>query len=403
MTAGAKIEQLLELTGTPPERRAGARKNYNSLVEREGEQAIDQRIAEFEAMHSQVTAWRESRRPAAAAATASADVRQPTRTRHDVGSHVAAPAFLNMLAREKLLARRLEGYIDALMVHVDHLWASQRLADIDQIATLGREAGFLTIEPANPFGTNRLFSARTSANLVRLIEALADKGPSNAEHSLFEKIEDLVRSIESASPVLAIRRIDTDQTLSGLGRIAAFANDLVPDAIFTLNRGGASVGRFVKEYLRLDIPVIPLEGDSTGVRLASSFIGPPVLFKPLVIDDVARSGRTVAQAFDWIGQNYPSAAPRATTIAASLDAIELVGQACLLTSNPMEHGAIELPYDPHAGFAIETLGRYTVYVFGANATSPENRLVVSTDIVDKLVAEQGRLFAEMDRVLKSTF
>ncbi|WP_035658031.1 hypothetical protein, partial [Bradyrhizobium sp. STM 3809] len=113
MTASAKIEQLLELTGTPPERRAGARKNYNSLVEREGEQAIDQRIAEFEAMHSQVTAWRESRRPAAAA---SADVRQPTKARHDAGSNVAAPAFLNILAREKLLARRLEGYIDALMV-----------------------------------------------------------------------------------------------------------------------------------------------------------------------------------------------------------------------------------------------------------------------------------------------
>ena len=85
-----------------------------------------------------------------------------------------------------------------------------------------------------------------------------------------------------------------------------------------------------------------------------------------------------------------------------MDAIELVGQACLLTSNPMEHGAIELPYDPHAGFAIETLGRYTVYVFGANATSPENRLVVSTDIVDKLVAEQGRLFVR-NRIYRQVF
>src|SRR5262245_47766499 len=47
----AKIEHLIEITGTPKSRRALARSNYMNLLETEGEKAIDDRIAEFEAMH----------------------------------------------------------------------------------------------------------------------------------------------------------------------------------------------------------------------------------------------------------------------------------------------------------------------------------------------------------------
>jgi DNA-binding protein HU-beta len=61
MNLPQKIEQLLEITGTPPDKRDLARKNYARLAQEKGEGVIDARLSEFRAMHRDVAAWRRRR------------------------------------------------------------------------------------------------------------------------------------------------------------------------------------------------------------------------------------------------------------------------------------------------------------------------------------------------------
>jgi DNA-binding protein HU-beta len=61
MNLRQKIDQLLEITGTPPDKRDLARKNYERLAQEKGEKAIDARVAEFTAMEKDVAAWRRDR------------------------------------------------------------------------------------------------------------------------------------------------------------------------------------------------------------------------------------------------------------------------------------------------------------------------------------------------------
>jgi hypothetical protein len=386
MNAVAKIDRLIEITGTPPERREIARKNYQRLLEQQGEQAIDQRLAEFQIMHEEVAAWRERR---------GNEQRLQKAARHEI-----LLAFLNFLARQKLLVRRVEEQIDVLATHLDHLHVSGNVIDLPGIEAKIREAGSLLGSTAavSPVLAPLSSPSEFMAYFGRVIDAMSGKVPTTSLDAYSNRMEEVSRLMAGPgkwTPVLTYaRRIDTYQAISGLGRIAAYANDFLPDAIFALNLGGAAVGAFVKNHLHLSVPVIPLSSNSRGIDLPINVQMPARISRPLVVDSIARSGGSIGKAFDWIAEHYPNSQPRATTIAASLEAIEHVGQACLLTANPTEDRAIELPYNARAGFAIKELDSGSVYVFGAGASAPEDRLVLPTEILNKVVAEQARFFSD---------
>lgn len=59
----AKIEKLLRLTGTPPDKRALAVANYERLLASDGEPALDARIKDIETAAAEVRAWRSARTP----------------------------------------------------------------------------------------------------------------------------------------------------------------------------------------------------------------------------------------------------------------------------------------------------------------------------------------------------
>ena len=53
-----KVERLLNLTGTPEDKRALARSNYEAISDTE----LDQRVADFEQIESEIQTWRQERR-----------------------------------------------------------------------------------------------------------------------------------------------------------------------------------------------------------------------------------------------------------------------------------------------------------------------------------------------------
>lgn len=388
MNASSKIDRLLEITGTPPERREVARKNYSRLVQREGERALDTRLAEFEAMQGDIAVWREQRtQPLVAAKPLTAAARE-------------ASSLGSLLVREKLAARRLQERIDIVSTRLDRLLINKGSIEFDRINKMVRDAGLLLgLRQASQLDTTFTSASDIFGYFTRIYDAIAGRTQLDLMMSYANKIEDFLNQIEDGSAGsaahLAVRssRIDTDQAISGLGRMAAYVVGFVPDAIVTLNEGGAAIGTFIQTHLNLDIPIIALKGNSRGLTPLSGMSIPGSFARLLVIDDVARSGGTVSTAFAWIAQRYPDATLRAATIAASLDAIELIGEGVLVTPNPTDDPSVTLPYDPHAGFAVREQNDSRLYIFGADATAPKDRLVVPVEIVDKVVAEQERIFA----------
>jgi hypothetical protein len=57
----SKINRLLQLTGTPPDKQILARDNYLRLYTEQGAGELDKRIKEFEEMNQRVDGWHRSR------------------------------------------------------------------------------------------------------------------------------------------------------------------------------------------------------------------------------------------------------------------------------------------------------------------------------------------------------
>jgi hypothetical protein len=153
-------------------------------------------------------------------------------------------SLVNLLIREKLLARRLEGHV--LATRLDHLRSSKNITDLDQIDKKTRDIGMLLgLKQASQLAIGFSPYFDFVRYLTGIFDAITGRPQVDSLVSYANKIEELLTQIEKSDGVLASAlhsvssRIDTDQAILGLGRMAAYVTGFAPDAIFTLNEGGA--------------------------------------------------------------------------------------------------------------------------------------------------------------------
>jgi hypothetical protein len=393
MSTHPKIMQLLDITGTPPDRRDLAIRNYTRLLNAQGETALDSRISQFRQMQTDVDVWWQEREKRSASQQWLADY----------------------VVRKKALVRRIQALletlerIDGLVAVPNQGRAAPAIAwrSIVRESTVGHRRAFFGLRRymlglrtymhslLSQFGHESGFiggaSDKSERGLLQTIDLEVDaigKFLSNIREELlgasdWSKRQALANKLEANS-------VDTDRAISGFGDLALHVRQTAPDCIVALNVGGNILGEFVTEHLKLGVPVIHLFIDREGlvVNRQSSTI-PQQVRRPLVIDGIARTGRTIQNAFRWIDASFPGASHHAAALAASMGAIDTIGSSCLHTPNPMLQATIKLPYDSEAGFAVIGESAARAYVFGANAHSTRDRLVVPIETINKLEAERA--------------
>jgi len=345
-----KVERLLQLTKTPPDRLEAARSNYQRLIETHGESALDARIAEFEGIEVRLSEWKAER-----------DTDRPKITLASVG-----PDFL---VQEKLVARSLEELLERVGRLIRHQHVTRSTIQgllVDALTERAELSAFSDV-------------LRDSVLMDVLLQVREHGIPSL---SIMRRLR---RAFRQKATYIKPSRVDTEQTITGLSDIALYVRELDPDVIITVNPGGELIGDFLKTHLQLTTAFIALFGrhDKLAPRVEKTHCRAN---RPLVVDSTARSGATVKGAMQWVQDKFPGTPPNATTLAASAKAISALGSEVLFTPNPTFAPIDQLPYDTQAGFEVMYEG--TTYVFGATAEQ-RNQLVVPAAIISKIMMERA--------------